>query len=172
MNERPLSERPAAKPIASVEKPFADSRQLTWPVEKEKTPETPVKSERFTFRSAIVLSVIAALFLVFAIVLPTLGPDSGSIENEAVIDDWRVSYPIGPDCDAIMAASAADPSQTGEELLVESGNVCESRKEWEAALYRYPGAIGGSSTAYLDGSEYDLICSLNPDLRICREPGE
>lgn len=85
-------------------------------------------------------------------------------------DDPRLSFPVSKKCETAMQAAAADPSENGEKLLVQTGDICLNKKEWEAALYQYPGAIGGSSAAYIDGTEYDLLCRLHPELKICVKP--
>ncbi len=118
----------------------------------------PIGLFGWVFRITI---LIAGVPLVLSIILNAI---------KDATKDPRLDYPISMECDRAMKASAADLSENGEKLLVETGNICGSRKEWEAALYRYPAAIGGSSTEYLDGTEYDLLCSRHEDLFICKNP--
>jgi hypothetical protein len=67
-----------------------------------------------------------------------------------------------------MAASAADHTANGERLLKETGNLCSSQKEWEAALFKYPRAIGITDGNFLDGKEFQLLCNAYPHVKLCR----
>lgn len=168
MSERPLNERPAARPSKKDSQPFTPNTEP--PKNYATPPKTGCFGRVFLFSFAIV-----TLIYLFGVIQDGISNSNNSSGTETydVIPsnpDPRETFPISQECDAAMAASAADPTEVGEALLVETGNICKSRAEWEAALWRYPAAIGGSSTAYLDGTEFDLICSNNPELYICRNP--
>lgn len=171
MAERPLNERPAARPTGKLHETISDPEIM--PVQQV----APSRGNNLSCLSVAIYALIGSVvvFLLWAFITSLIS----AIENKQEVDvvdtssidtDPRASYPISDECDRAMAASAADQTEQGELLLVESGNVCSSRKEWEAALYRYPAAIGGTSTAYLDGSEYGILCRTNPEVRICRTP--
>jgi hypothetical protein len=161
MNERPLNERPAAKPKKDLSQPTQSTDSSPWYVKLG------------CFGTTVVVGLGITLVGYGASFLSDLfeGPRSGTVvyEEEPEAIDPRADYPISEACDAAMAASAADSSDEGERLLKETGNICLSREEWEAALYKYPAAIGGASTAYLDGSEFDLLCGSYPEVKLCSE---
>jgi hypothetical protein len=160
MNDRPLNERPAARP----------KRDLT--PQPEPVDTRPWYAKLGCFGTIVVISVGITLgaYGIGSIALLLNGPSSGRevYDVEPLVEDPRATFPISAECDAAMAASAADSSEEGERLLKETGNICVTREEWEAALYKYPGAIGGTSTAYLDGSEFDLLCGSYPKVKLCR----
>jgi hypothetical protein len=160
MAERPINERPAAR----------SKRDLT--PQPEAVDTRPWYAKLGCFGTIVLISVGVTLgaYGIGAIALLLNGPTSGSevYDVEPGVPDPRADFPISAECDAAMAASAADSSEEGERLLKETGNICETQKEWEAALYKYPGAIGGTSTAYLDGSEFDLLCGSYPKVKLCR----
>lgn len=175
MNERPLSERPAARPITLNAAPTSDA--------SPPAVASPVVPPKANFLSKLGCGGWAAIIFMAILVISVVGSIVETTDKNARMSSGSVTYDVKPKnvdprttfdisakCDAIMAASASDVTDKGEALLVQSGNICRSRAEWEAALYKYPGAIGGSSTAYLDGSEFGTLCSLHPEVLICRKP--
>lgn len=95
------------------------------------------------------------------------GAGSKTFNVEAPFSDPRIYANVSPQCDLAMSESANYAGDRGELLLKETGNICATREEWEAALYRHPRAIGVIDPAYLDGSEYDLLCRNYPEVKIC-----
>lgn len=171
MSERPLNERPAARPVQRSLPESAESKQASLPTAKPSF----WSSLGCLGWSVVIFIAIATISLVGSGIQSAIRASqmsAGTVEYDIspANPDPRETYPISEECDATMAASAADPSEKGEALLIEAGNICKSKAEWEAALYKYPGAIGGSSSAYLDGSEYDLVCSGHPQLYMCKHP--
>jgi hypothetical protein len=168
MNERPLSERPAARPSKPKTEPVIETASTTPPVQS-------------SFWDNIGCFGWAAIIIFGILLISTIGgsitywiqnsqASSGSETYEVSPDaiDPRSTFKISAACDAGMAASAADPSENGERLLKETGNLCSSKEEWEAALYRYPRAIGITEAKFLDGSEFGLLCGSYPEVTICR----
>lgn len=160
MNDRPLNERPAARP----------KRDPTPQPEPIDTRPWYAKLGCFGTIFVISLGITIGGYAIGFVADLLNGPSSGSevYDVEPEVADPRADFPISAECDAAMSASAADSSEEGERLLKETGNICGTREEWEAALYKYPGAIGGTSTAYLDGSEFDLLCGSYPKVKLCR----
>ncbi|MEY4492644.1 MAG: hypothetical protein RL085_1055 [Actinomycetota bacterium] len=70
-------------------------------------------------------------------------------------------------CEVAMQLASEAVGDEGEMLLKETGNVCGSKREWDAALRKFPRAIGGASVDYLDGTEFDLVCRTYPELTMC-----
>lgn len=79
--------------------------------------------------------------------------------------------PSGPSastaCEVAMQKAAAATGADGENLLRATGNICRNQVEWDAALRKFPEAIGGSSVDYLDGTEFALACRTYPELTMC-----
>ncbi len=168
MNERPLNERPAARP----------SKQKPEVVSEITTPQ-PVSKPSFwsqlgclgwTFFVILGIGIISIIGSSIQTAIQSAQNTSGSETYEVTpeIPDPRSTFKISAACEAGMAASAADPSENGEKLLKETGNLCTSQAEWEAALYKYPGAIGIVDSKYLDGSEFRLLCGSYPDVTVCK----
>ncbi len=167
MSERPMNERPAARPVQRSQPEAVATTQANLPLQ-----ETSFWSRLGCFGWSVLISLIIVTISLIGGAIRASQMSHGNVVYTVNPSnpDPRESYPISAACDAAMAASAADPSETGETLLIEAGNICKSRAEWEAALYKYPGAIGGSSSAYLDGSEYGLVCSGHPEIYMCKHP--
>lgn len=168
MNDRPLNERPAARP----------TKPKTVPLTQPGTPvsDTPPSfwsrlgcfGWSFLIAAGIVLISAIGAGIQGAIQSAQMSSGSETYDVSPETPDPRSTFNISAACDAGMAASAADPTENGEKLLKETGNLCNSQEEWEAALFKYPGAIGGTDSSYLDGSEFGLLCRSYPDVKICK----
>ncbi len=183
MNERPLNERPAARPI---QKKVTESPQGQ-PRDEEGVPATTspessgIAGNMFlAFFNALGVSGKLGLAIVVIFFIYIIGnsinasmtdESSGSItyDQQPQQVDPRSTFNISEKCEVGMAASASDPSENGERLLKETGNLCSSQEEWEAALYKYPRAIGMTEAKFLDGSEFGLLCGSYPEVKICRK---
>lgn len=168
MSERPLNERPAARPT----KPKAEETSQA---------ESPQYVAPTSFWSSLGCFGWSLLIALAIVVISAIGAGiQGAIQNSQMSHgsetydvtpetvDPRSTFQISAKCDAGMAASAADPTENGEKLLKETGNLCSSQEEWEAALYKYPRAIGIVDAKFLDGSEFNLLCGSYPEVKICR----
>ena len=167
MNERPLNERPAARPLK------VESQVGSAPSPPLKT--SPVKESLVEKLGCFWTAFLGASAIL--LVLMVLGATTGASKSESGSEtydvqpsnsDSRANFPISKKCETGMAASASDQSAKGEILLKATGNLCSSREEWEAALYKYPMAIGVTSPAALNDNDYVLLCSWYPDVKICK----
>ncbi len=168
MSERPLNERPAARSVNPNAVPPTRS-------------ETSITNAPPNFLGglgcfgwAVIVAAVIVLISLIGLGIQGLFPNSPMSSGSETYNvspetpDPRSTFKISAACDAGMAASAADPTENGEKLLKETGNLCNSQDEWEAALYKYPGAIGGADSSYLDGSEFGLLCRSYPEVKICK----
>lgn len=170
MNERPLNERPAARPVPKPksESPIEDDG----PVEYVTVPSFWSSLGCGGWAMVVIVGIFIFAFVGSSIqsAIDNANDSSGQVtydvEPETV--DPRTTFNISEKCETGMAASAADPSENGERLLKETGNLCGSQEEWEAALYKYPRAIGIVDAKFLDGSEFGLLCNSYPEVKICK----
>lgn len=116
-------------------------------------------------------NLLIKLALVTAIPIFFTGCSEKVPESTDFPSEQSQEFEVSEECLSVMAESASNPypSDLGEKLLVESGDICKSKEEWEEALRRYPMAIGIVSEEYIDGSEYKIFCQVNPNKRICIE---
>jgi hypothetical protein len=171
MSERPLNERPAAKPAAKAIKPEVAAASET-PVEYVKVPSfwSTLGCGGWAILILLVLGLLSFVGSAITTAITDSQKSSGQESYDVTPDtvDPRSTYTISAKCEAAMAASAADPTENGERLLKETGNLCGSQEEWEAALYKYPRAIGVVDGKFLDGSEFGLLCNGYPEVKICK----
>lgn len=167
MTERPLNERPAARPIHKEVESVSPSQEAVYVAPPPFWKNLGCLGWSFATITLLGVSAVIGGFIQAANGEFQTSHGSETYSVSPVTVDPRSTQEVSAACAAGMAASAADATENGERLLKETGNLCNDRDEWEAALYRYPRAIGVVDGAYLDGSEFGMLCHSYPQVKIC-----